>query len=264
VSTSAATDARTQLRAVIVDDEEPARELLRVLLAAWPEVVIVAESGEGTTALEAIRTARADLVFLDVQMPGRSGIEVAMDLIESGSPPLIVFVTAYDQYAIKAFELSACDYLLKPFDAERLGATIDRVRARRCLPPEAMLVALRALVATVHASRPDAVVLKVDGRHLFLDPDEIEWIEAVGKEVRVHSQRGALTVRETMNNLEERLDGSTFLRVQRSAIVNRRHIAEVQPWFKGDYVLILRRGARVVSGRTYRDVVQRLVAPSGR
>jgi two-component system LytT family response regulator len=246
------------LRAVIVDDEEPARELLRALLEPWTELAVVAESGDGITALGTIRDARAELVFLDVQMPGRSGIDLAIDLIEAGAPPLIVFVTAYDRYALKAFELSACDYLLKPFDADRLGATIRRVTARRSLAPAELLAAVTALIAD-RQSPLQAVVLKADGRHLFLEPDEIEWIEAVGKEVRVHGRRGAIDVRETMSSVEARLDPAIFLRVQRSAIVNRRHIAEVQPWVKGDYVLILRRGTRIYSGRTYRSVVQRLV-----
>jgi two-component system LytT family response regulator len=247
------------LRTIIVDDEEPARELLRALLTAWPDVRIVGESGDGTAALALIQRDAPDLVFLDVQMPGLTGIEIASELLDGERVPSIVFVTAYDRYAIKAFEVSACDYLLKPFDADRLRATVERVLARRRESPADVLGALRSFVATGTSAARGQVIVKTDGRHLFLDPDEIEWIEAVGKELKIHLATSVVMARETMNALEARLDPARFVRVQRSAIVNRVHIREVQPWFKGDYVLILKRGTRVVSGRTYRAAVQRLL-----
>jgi two-component system LytT family response regulator len=198
-------------------------------------------------------------------MPGMSGTDVAAALSRSGAP-LVVFVTAYDQYAVRAFELSACDYLLKPFDAGRLGATMERVAARLRGEPHDAGAAVRELLRRL--TRPEPIVVKLDGRHLFLDAAEIEWIEAVGKDARVHLAAPAgtapLVTRESMNSLEARLDPATFLRVHRSAIVNRRHIRELQPWFKGDYVVILRRGARVTTGRTYRDAVRRLIAEPDR
>jgi two-component system LytT family response regulator len=252
------------IRTIIVDDEEPARELLRAFLAEWPDIVVVGEASEGASAVKLLEESCPDLVFLDVQMPGMSGLEVVASL-QPGQLPLVVFVTAYDQYALKAFELSACDYLLKPFDARRLGTTVERVVARRReagSPSAAKSVQELLRLAGVRPTQP--LVVKVDGKHVFLDPNDIEWIEAIGKDCRIHLLGSgvappALVVRESMQSLEMRLERATFRRVHRSAIVNSRQIREVQPWFRGDYVIILRRGARVVSGRTYRDVVRTLL-----
>ena len=252
------------LRSVIVDDEEPARELLRAFLSDWPEIVVTGEASDGPSALQLVRNSSPDLLFLDVQMPGMSGLDVIAKL-DPRKMPLVVFVTAYDQYAIKAFELSACDYLLKPFDARRLGTSIQRVIARRreagvASSAEAIEELLR--IAAVRPAQRFAV--KVDGRHVFVDPNDVEWVEAIGKECRIYllgagASGGPLTVRESMQSLEARLERGTFLRVHRSAIVNSRQIREVQPWFRGDYVIILKRGTRVVSGKTYRHVVRALL-----
>lgn len=248
----------TRVRTLIVDDEEPARELLRAFLERHAEVHIIGEAGDGETALEEIRRLAPDLVFLDVQMPGLNGLDVVGSL-PPDELPLIVFVTAYDQYALRAFEVSACDYLLKPFDADRLASTMRRVIARRERSGEDVATTIRSLLAHVQTMRDERIVVKSDGRHLFLHNDEIEWIEAVGKDLHLHLGSNVLVVRESLNSLERRLDPSHFLRVHRSAIVNRTRIREVQPWFKGDYVLILRGGTRVVTGRTYRSVVGRLL-----
>jgi len=257
-------------RVVLIDDEEPARELLRAMLATWPAVRITGEAGDGETGLRLIRDTVPDVVFLDVQMPGLTGIDVAAELARdaqsSGACPLVIFVTAYDAYAVRAFELSACDYLLKPFDAGRLAATMQRVLAQLCTAPASVTGAtvVRALLAQLAAPvAATPIVVKTDGRHIFLDPNEIEWIESSGKDARIHlAAAGAapLVVRESMASLDARLDPRLFLRVHRSAIVNTRQIREIQPWFKGDYVLILRRGTRVETGRTHREGVQRLIA----
>jgi two-component system, LytTR family, response regulator len=249
----------TPLRTVIVDDEEPARELLRALLAAWPDVEVVGEAGDGAEALAMIARLAPDLAFLDVQMPEMSGIDVAQALSRREAPPAVVFVTAYDQYAVKAFEVSALDYLLKPFDADRLAAALARVRGRRSGADPAVLATVQALLARARPPAGEPIVVKADGKHVFLGPNEIEWIEAVGKEVRVHLGATALLVRESMNGIETRLDRARFVRVHRSALVNRAHIREVQPWFKGDYVVILRRGTRILTGRTFRAAVQALL-----
>lgn len=247
-------------RALIVDDEEPARELLRAFLERWPEVTIVGEAGDGRAAIEMTRRFTPDVIFLDVQMPRLSGFDVVAAL-QGESLPLIVFVTAYDQYALRAFEVSACDYLLKPFDADRFANTMRRLLARREEPAESARAAVRSLLDAVQPGTERQVVVKVDGRHVFLDAGEIEWVEAVRKDARLHLNAKALLVRESMTSLEHRLDPSRFLRVHRSAIVNRAHIREMQPWFKGDYVLIMRSGARIVSGQTYRENVRRLIEP---
>jgi two-component system LytT family response regulator len=247
------------IRAIIVDDEEPARELLRAFLRAWPDVEIVAEASDGDAAVDAIRHQRPDLVFLDVQMPSMNGFDVVAAL-DPDELPLIVFVTAYDQYALRAFEVSACDYLLKPFDRDRFAAAMRRVLARR----DGLGEELRRLVEHLRQSKPQQIIVKSDGRHVFIDLDEIEWIEAMSKDLRLHLGGRALVVREPMNSIERRLDPARFLRVHRSAIVNRSRIREMQPWFKGDYVLILRSGARVVSGRTYRAAVQALLSSAAK
>jgi len=248
----------TTIRALIVDDEEPARELLHAFLADHANVNVVGEAGDGDTAVALIRRLQPDLVFLDVQMPGKNGFDVVAAL-DANALPLIVFVTAYDTYALRAFEVSACDYLLKPFDAERLSATMRRVVARRDRSSADEGATLRSLLAHLRATRDEQVVVKSDGRHVFLQPDEIDWIEAVGKDLRLHLGSNVLVVREPLNSIERRLSPTRFLRVHRSAIVNRTRIREMQPWFKGDYVLILRGGTRIVTGRTYRGVVQKLL-----
>ncbi|MEP6691525.1 MAG: LytTR family DNA-binding domain-containing protein [Gemmatimonadaceae bacterium] len=245
------------IRTLIVDDEEPARELLRSFLSHYPDVDIAGEAGDGAAALEMISNLAPDLVFLDVQMPRMSGFDVVAAL-DPNALPLIVFVTAYDQYALRAFEVSACDYLLKPFDADRLANTMRRVLFRREQPGADVHSAVRTLLAHVRPAA-EQVVVKADGRHIFLAADEIERFEAVGKDVRVHLGAKTLLVRESMNGLAGRLDATQFLRVHRSAIVNRSHIREMQPWFKGDYVIITRTGARIVSGRTYRAAVKQLI-----
>jgi two-component system, LytTR family, response regulator len=247
------------IRAMIVDDEEPARELLRSFLASWPDVEIVAEAADGASAIELARRHSPDLLFLDVQMPRVGGFDVVSALDDSALP-LVVFVTAYDQYALRAFEVSACDYLLKPFDAERLASTMRRVLARRAEPAD-VRAAVRALLERVREPESSRLVVKTDGRHLFLDPNDVEWIEAVGKEVRLHVGGRNIVARESMTSLASRLDHERFVRVHRSAIVNRAHVREAQPWFKGDYVFVMKSGARVTSGKTYREQMRRLLEP---
>lgn len=246
----------TRIRTLIVDDEDPARELLRSFLAAWPAIEIIGEAADGATALSLIRRDRPDLMFLDVQMPEMTGFDVVTKLA-SDETPIIVFVTAYDRYALKAFEISALDYLLKPFDAARLSTTMTRILARR--DRTEYEAALDSLLSQLRPPADERIVVKVDGRHVFLDAADVSWIEAADKEVRVHVGGATLSVREAMNSIEQRLDASRFVRVHRSAIVNRAHVREIQPWFKGDYVIILRDGTRVVTGPSYRAAVQQLI-----
>jgi two-component system LytT family response regulator len=248
----------TILRAVIVDDEVPACELLRAFLGAWPVVHIVGEARDGETALTVIRQQRPDVVFLDVQMPDASGFDIVSALAPD-EMPVVVFVTAYDQYALRAFDVSACDYLLKPFDADRLALTMTRVLARHGSPRDELGSAVRALLAHIQQPGGEQIVVKADGRHLFLTSHEIVWMEAVGKDVRIHTGKSTLTIHESMTSLEQRLAPSRFVRVHRSAIVNRSHVRELQPWYKGNYVLILRDATRIVTGPSYRESVRRLL-----
>jgi two-component system LytT family response regulator len=250
------------LRALIVDDEEPARELLKTFLIDWPMVEIVGEAEDGAAGLTAVRRLAPDLVFLDIQMPVMSGF----DLIAQLSPdeiPLIVFETAYDQHALRAFEVSAVDYLLKPFDAARFRSTMTRV-LQYSQSRTNFQAAVRSLMAHVRGAQtsplPTPIAVRVDDRHVFLAAGEIEWIEAAGKDVRLHLTGRTIVARESLSSLERRLTPGTFVRVHRSAVVNRFHIREMQSWFKGSYVIITRGGDRIVTGRRFRAAAESLLS----
>jgi two-component system LytT family response regulator len=195
-------------------------------------------------------------MFLDVQMPEMSGFDVVTQLLPDETP-IVVFVTAFDQYALKAFEVSAVDYLLKPFDAQRLASTMTRIFARRDRGDYAGT--LRSLLSQVRAPTDERIVVKSNGRPVFLDAADVAWIEVVDKEICLHVRAATVNVREPMNSIAQRLDSTRFVRVHRSAIVNRSHVREVQPWFKGEYVIILRDGTRVLTGPNYRANVQQLI-----
>lgn len=254
----------TTLRTIVVDDEAPARDLLRSMLRAWPQCEIVGEAGDGESAVTMIQDLSPDLLFLDVQMPRLDGFDVVATLAPD-TAPVIVFVTAFDQYALKAFEVSACDYLLKPFDEVRLSATVRRLLDRHAQADRdisAMMGRVRTLLAELQ-DRRRPIVVKVEGRHVFLDPDEIDWVEADDKELRLHVGKSVLRVRESMSSLERRLPPQRFLRVHRSTVVNRSRVREMQAWFQGEYLLILKDGTRVVTGPSYRGSVQALTRDQG-
>ncbi len=246
------------LRCVVVDDEEPARRLLRSMLRVWPVIDVVGEAADGEAALELIRREHPDLIFLDVQIPTLNGFDI-IEAMSGAPPPLVIFVTAYDQYALRAFEVNACDYLLKPFDEERLGQAVQRAverlgKARAAEPPLwwNALLDLRGVDG-------GQIVVKVDGRHLFVEQRQIDWIEANGKESRLHVGKNVITTRETLGSLQQRLNPTRFLRIHRSTIVNRTRIREMQRWFRGEYIVILADGTRVHTGRHYQDAVRQLL-----
>ncbi|HEX6749234.1 MAG TPA: LytTR family DNA-binding domain-containing protein [Longimicrobium sp.] len=250
----------TTLRSLIVDDEPLARELLRRMLGAHDDVEVVGECASGTQAVEEIRATRPDLIFLDVQMPGLDGFAVLSEL--APDIPEVVFVTAYDQYALRAFDVHALDYLLKPFDEERLARAIDRARAHLRRPDAGgdrrQILALLEELRGGRAYR-ERLVIRV-GERAFLQPvADIDWLEADGKYVKVHAGPKTYIIRETMTQLAEVLDPRRFLRISRSAIVNVDRIREIQPWFRGDYVVIMQNGAEVTSTRGYRDTLKALL-----
>ncbi len=239
-------------RALIVDDEPLARERLRTLLASETDFRIVAECADGETAVAAIEESRPDVVFLDVQMPELDGFEV-LDALGEGTPPLIVFVTAYEEYALRAFEASALDYLLKPFDRARFRRTIERVRARLAEPAAAAPADVRALLARLgeaHA-RPKRFVVREGSRLVFVPVETIDHIESAGNYVRLHTGGASHLYRATLAELERRLDPDVFVRVHRSAIVNIERVRKAEPFFHGEYILTLADGTRVTSTRTY-------------
>ena len=252
------TSART-IRALIVDDEPLARERMRSLLGGETDVEVVGEAKDGVEAVETILGQSPDLVFLDVQMPKLDGFEV-IQTVGAERMPAVVFVTAYDQHALRAFEVQALDYLLKPFDQERFQGALKRVR-RQLDSQETGDIGRRllALVRDLRSERPsrtDRLVVKSGGRLFFLRADEIDWIEAAGNYVRLHLGQESHLFRETMNRMETRLDARRFARIHRSRIVNTERIKELQPWFNGDHVVVLRDGTRLTLSRGYKDRLQ--------
>ena len=243
------------IRALIVDDEPLARERIRMLLESEPGIEIVAECRNGTEALRAVGELAPDLVFLDVQMPELTGFDVLYRL-DPASMPVIIFVTAYDQYALQAFEVSALDYLLKPFDRERFTKALTRARAeldRR--KAGSVNEQVLKLLSELQRSKKhlEKLIVRAGGRVFFLRADEIDWIEAAGNYVRLHAGKEEYLYRETMTKLESQLNPERFARIHRSTIVNVDRIKELQPWFRGDYMVVLRDSRKLVLSRGYRS-----------
>lgn len=245
-----------KIRTLIVDDEPLARERIRTLLEGEADIEVVAECANGLEALAMIQSARPELLFLDVQMPELDGFEVLQHLAHAPIPALI-FVTAYDQYALRAFEVHALDYLLKPFDRERFEMALHRARQQLQHATTGDLnQRLRLLLEELQRERQylDRFVVKSGGRVFFLKVDEIDWIEAAANYVRLQVGRESHLLRETIKALEAKLDPAKFLRLSRSTIVNLDRIKELQPWSNnGEYVVILKTGARLTSSRGYRE-----------
>jgi two-component system LytT family response regulator len=249
-----------KIRTLIVDDEPLARERLRSLLESEPEIDVIAECDNGTAAVEAIREQKPSLVFLDVQMPELDGFGVLEEL-QGGPIPAIVFVTAHDKFALKAFEVHAVDYLLKPFDRERFQTALrratDTIKRRQT---DDLSHRLSALLAEVKPeAKIDRLAIKSPGRVIFLKLEEIDWIEASDNYVSLHVGNDTHLHRETMTAMEEKLKGGKFMRISRSTIVNVDRIKELQPLFHGEYSVILRNGTRLTLSRGYRDKLDTLM-----
>ncbi len=247
-----------ELRVLLVDDEPLVRQGIRDFLAFEPDVAIVGECGNGVEALETITREPVDLVFLDVQMPELDGIAVAAALAEQGGPA-VVFVTAYSEHAVRAFEVNAVDYVLKPFDRERFSAALARARARHAggdreeLSRRLAEVLAQLQRAQGHARR---LLVRSDGRIRFVPVDDIDWIEAADNYARLHVGAERHLVRETMGSLEARLDPARFARIHRSTIVNLARIRELQPTFNGEYTVFLQTGSRLTLSRGYRETLR--------
>lgn len=252
------------IRTLIVDDEPPARRKLRRLLAYENDVEIVGECADGSAAVALIEQQKPDLVFLDVQMPELDGLDVVY-AIGANQMPLVVFITAYDGYAIKAFEVSALDYILKPFSRERLQAAVARCRAQlghsRAPDIERRLNALLDEMAP-RRQWSRRLILKSEGRIYFLKAAEIEWIEAAHNYALLHVGGKSHLLRETMDSLESRLDPDLFVRIHRSTMVNIERVQEIHPWARGEHAVILADGTRLaLSRRYYERLRQRLEEP---
>ncbi len=251
----------TKIRALIADDEPLAREGVRLHLESLKDVEVVGEARDGTEAVELIVALRPDLVFLDVQMPGLDGFGV-LDAVGVEMMPAVIFITAYDQFALKAFDTHAVDYLLKPFDAERLHRAVDharlQIRGKRRDDVEDRLVSLLGELRG-RGQFLERIVVRSGGRILILRIEDVDWLEAASNYVRIHAGGREYLLRETMTHLETRLDPSRFVRIHRSTIVRLDRIKELEPLFQGDYVLILQDGTRLTSSRGYRDRLQELL-----
>ena len=247
-----------KIRTLVVDDEPLARERIRALLSEQPDIDVIGEARDGEEAVQAILAHEPDLVFLDIQMPKMDGFEV-IRTVGAENMPLVVFVTAYDQHALKAFDVRALDYLLKPFDRERFAESIGRVR--QAIERSGTDEIGRRLLELVRELKPgggrsDRLVIKSAGRLFFLRIDEIDWVEAAGNYVKLHVGTEEHLLRETMNGIEVKLDPDKFFRIHRSRIVNMERIKELQPWFNGEYVVILRNGTKLTLSRGYREKLQ--------
>ena len=244
-----------KIRTLIVDDEPLARSRIRSLLAHDSSVDVIGECSDGQKAVSAISELTPDLVFLDVQMPAMDGFEV-IKTIPADQMPTVIFVTAYDGYALKAFEVNALDYLLKPFDRSRFQKTLERAKVMiRRMQNGDVNDQLLSLLGDLRREQeiPDRFIIKSGGRVVFLRVEEIDWMSSVGNYVRLHVGRDSHLMRETMSAMEEKLDPDRFMRIHRSTIVNLDRVKEVQPWTKGEYVVIMRDGNRLIMSRRYRE-----------
>jgi two-component system, LytTR family, response regulator len=253
------TTSPAQIRVLLVDDESLAREMIREMLENDPAAAIIGECVNGEEAIAAIAEHNPDLIFLDVQMPEVSGFGVLENLKNDHPMPHVIFVTAYDQYAVRAFEVHALDYLLKPFDRERFEAAWQRakeqiLKEKNGRTDERILTLLEELKAG--SKYLERLVIKSAGRVFFLEADDIDWIEAEGNYVSVHSGAKSHLLRETISSLESQLDPKKFRRIHRSSLVQLSKIKELQPWFHGEYRIILHCGAELMLSRNYRENLQ--------
>lgn len=247
---------------LLVDDEPLARAGLRLLLARDPDISAIHEARDGREAVETILSTKPDLVFLDVQMPEMDGFGVLQEIGAERMPPT-VFVTAYDKYAIKAFEINAVDYLLKPVTENRFAKALSRAKiSLQSRPPDEASRQILSLLETIALPRRSLKRLAVRsaGKTVFVDVDDIDWIEAAENYVQLHAGRAEHLVHVTMNALEKQLDPELFLRIHRSVIVNVRRIKELQPVMHGEYVITLINGTRLQSGRMYNEKLKALAA----
>jgi two-component system, LytTR family, response regulator len=253
------------IRTIIADDEHLARKKLRLLLGSEPGVQVVAECENGQQTIDAVRTHKPDLLLIDVRMPDLDGFQV-LEQIGADEMPVVVFTTAYDQFAIRAFEAHALDYLLKPFEGERLHHAIERARLEilkshdRDLTSRILdLLSKKTEPKTESRQVDDRMVIRAGGKVVFLDVKEIDWIEAAANYVKLNVGKDSYLLREGIGSVSERLDPDRFIRIHRSAIVNVRKIKELQPCESGEYIAVLKNGKELSCSRGYRNELQRLI-----
>ena len=252
---------QSKIRALVVDDEPLARRRLRKLLSRDPDVEMIGDCANGYEAITAISEQRPDLVFLDVQMPEVDGFGV-LERLKADAVPYVIFVTAFDQYALKAFEVSAIDYLLKPFDRKRFEQALQRAKSRlqteRAGELNQRAMALLEELRTKSSHR-ERMLIRSGGRAFFLKTEEIDWIGAEGKYVRLYVGRDSHLLREGIGGLETQLDPRRFVRIHRSTIVNIDRVRELQPWFHHEYRVVLRDGTELILSRSCRKKLTELL-----
>lgn len=253
-------NTQTQLRVLIVDDEPLARASLRTLLEREPDAITVFEARNGHEAVSLIRNERPDVVFLDVQMPEMNGFEVVRQ-IGATAMPEVVFVTAHDQFAIQAFEINALDYLLKPVSEERFAEALQRTRShlRQRVDDSERIVSLLQTLASPPKTLT-RIAVRSAGKTRFVDLQEVLWIQAAENYVQLHTATCQHLVHATIQSMLERLDPEAFVRIHRSAIVNVRHVMQIETTAQGDYMLTLDNGFSIQSSRTYNDVIKRWIS----
>lgn len=248
-----------RLRAIISDDEPLALDVLRLLLQAEPDVDIVAECSNGLETVAAILEKKPDVLFLDIRMPDLDGFGV-IQTVGVAHMPVTVFVTAFDHYALRAFEAHALDYLLKPFDPSRFRHALERVRKQARQQSSEMERKLDSWLQTSQkrSTALDRLVIKESGRIYFVKTDEIDWIEASGSYVTLHCGKQKHLLHQTLTGMEDQLDASIFVRIHRSTIVNVERIKELKPHFNGEYFVFLSTGAQLKLSRSYKDQAKRI------
>lgn len=254
------TNRNEKIRVLIVDDEPVARRGIRQQLKDASDIEIIGEAANGREAVEAIKQKNPDLVFLDVQMPLLDGFGVIETLGEKNLPPAVVFVTAFDEHAIRAFEINALDYLLKPVDPDRLQKTLERARQQiensNTKERDEKILSLLRDVQSIKEEKTEflqRVVIKEQGCIFFLDAGEINWISSNGNYVELHTRTKTHLLRETMDRMEGKLDPQKFLRLRRSTIVRIEEIKELHPFFNGEFEVVLKDGTKLSSSRRYRQ-----------
>lgn len=251
-----------EIRAIVADDEPSVRNQLRLLLAAEYGVEIVAECGDALQTIAAVRAQKPDLLLLDIEMQDADGFQV-LNSISREHVPIVIFTSAHDQHAIRAFEARALDYLLKPFDQQRLHTAIERARAELLKTHDRHLThrILDLLAEARTGAQTDRrLVIKTAGRVVLVDMDEIDWVEAAGNYVELKTSGGSYLLREGISRLSERLDPGQFVRIHRSVIVNVRRIKELQPCNRGEYMVVLKDGKQLSCSRSYRAKLQQFIA----
>lgn len=250
-----------RLRTLIVDDEPLARAHLRAMLERRDDVTVIGECGDGQSAIDRIQADLPDLVLLDVQMPELDGLSVVRCIGPERMPP-VIFITAYDQHALAAFEVHALDYILKPVNRARFQRAIDRVVAQATRPTgNVQREPLSRLMEELAAGRPtvERLAVRAGDRVFYLRIADIDWIEAADDVMKIHVGKQVFEHRTTLSQLEQRLPSRTFVRIHRSTIVNVERIREFQPWFQGDWIIILADGTKLQSGKSYRGRIREMI-----